>query len=54
MLESVGFWCDTIQRFWADSGYDVDLETWLRNQVECQQKIAVQPKGTDFQVLPKQ
>jgi len=36
MLESVGFWCDTIQRFWADSGYDVDLETWLRNQVECQ------------------
>ena len=34
-LELVGFWCDTIQRLWADDGYLGDLETWVLNLFQC-------------------
>ena len=53
MLESVGFWCDTTQRLQADGGYGGNLETWLLNQLQCQLEIAVQLKGTGFQILAK-
>ncbi|HIA65450.1 TPA: IS4/IS5 family transposase [Candidatus Poribacteria bacterium] len=53
LLESVGFWCDTIQRLWADSGYLGDLEIWLLNQFQCQLEAVIQPKGKDFRVFAK-
>lgn len=53
MMKDLFFWFVAIKMIWADGGYRGEFPLWLLLTHQCHTEIALNLKGSGFQVLPK-